>query len=127
MSSNGHMTNPHRVAATRAWFAGTIALGLLACEVGGFVRAGLEPGLALLGVIVQFPLFIPTAIYYFFVKSPKAVLWCGIALAVFTAPVAAILLQGSDPTLSQMMFGGLSLFMMLMTSLAGAVLGRRRS
>ena len=121
------MTNPHRVSATRAWFAVTIALGLLACEVGGFVRAGLEPGLALLGVIVQFPLFIPTAIYYFFVKSPKAVLWCGIALAVFTAPVAAILLQGSDPTLSQMMFGGLSLFMMLMTSLAGAVLGRRRS
>lgn len=111
----------------RAWFAGAIAVVLLVCEVGGFIRAGLEPAVALVGVVVQVPLFIPTAIYYFFVRSPKAVVSCGIGLAIFTVPVGAILLQGSDPTLPQTIFGGMSFFMALMTSLAGVVHGRRPS
>lgn len=105
--------------STRAWFAGVTAAVLLACVLAGTESAALIP--VLVGVS---PLFAPTAIYYFLVKDPKAVLWCGIVLAGLTIPTALTLLAASEPPYALV---GLTFFLTLSSSIAGALLPRQPS
>ena len=108
---------------TRNWIAAAVTVTMLICFVAATAVRDIEGWTALIVLIFQLPLFVPTAIYYRFVKGQKAVLVCGVLLLALSIPAAVSTVILDPPPYFWM---GAAFFLTLITSIVGAVAGRSR-
>ncbi|MBW3590697.1 MAG: hypothetical protein KY393_02425 [Actinobacteria bacterium] len=113
--------NRRQLTVTRRIFAGGAAAPILLAYLVMVIVA--RPSLMEAGlVLLQFsPLFLPAAVYYFWVTDPRAMVLCGTILLALTAPPWLLVCAGELHYLAQ----GPYFLATLVASIVGAVKSQR--
>lgn len=107
---------------TRRWIASVVAVTMLVCLGVVAIKSNIDGPAILIVIVFQLPLFLPTAIYYRFVKGRRAVLICGTILITFTIPMALFVAILKEPPYFVV---GLVFFVTLIASIVGATAGNQ--